>query len=334
MNIINEKEANEQAQNDKMIQTCCNGCIFCKPQEDDNTNLDDYCIAGRLSKFKEVGAEILNIRLESDDDEEVKNYKAVNERVCNLLRSSRWKAIMEHSGVVEEGDLLNQAKKEICLSCTIIIYIDETNLITDRDKIEEAVSSVIDTYKSIEVSDIQPKNVTIINPCILPTEFVNLFRKKIVEMYNDPEIPQEIRTPWNMEYIPYQDAEEIAKLETAGKENQLNPEQFRLSFIKRHIDLASKESNAGYYSFFFSGNSVPKNYLTDINNYINVDLNRLIALKGDDDISPGMLVQNLIHKQLSGNKGGYILDKIEQLTKDQECPEILKKISEVVKNFE
>tara|TARA_Y100001938_G_C8074820_1_gene425354 strand:- start:380 stop:1381 length:1002 start_codon:yes stop_codon:yes gene_type:complete len=333
MNIISENEANEQAQNDKIIQTCCNGCVFAKPQPDDNTNLDDYCSAGRLSKFKEVGASLLSIRLESEDNDggEALNYKAVNERACNLLRSVRWKAIMEHRGV---EDLLAQAKKEIELSCTLIIYIDETKAITDKDQIEKIVSSVIDTYRTIELSDIQPKNVSIINPCIMPTEFVNLFRKKIVEMYNDPDMPEEIRTPWNMEYIPYQDAEEIAKLETAGEEKSLPPEQFRLSFIKRHIDLSAKESKAGYWSFFFAGNSVPKNYLSDINNYINVDLNRLIALRGDDDISPGMLVQNLIHKQLSGNKGGYILDKIDQLTKDQECPEILKKISEVVKNFE
>jgi len=333
MNILNKEEAAKSAENLQIIQTCCNGCVFCRPQADENEDLDEYCVAKRLSKFKELGAEILSVRSDTENSDDLpRNYKVVNERACNLLRPLYWKGLMEHLGVDEE-DFLDRAKKEIQTSCTFIIYIDGVELVSEESEVDKIVSGVIDTFRSIEESEIQAANVTIINPCVLPTEFVNCFRQKIYHMYADSDIPNERRTPWNMEYIPYQDAKDIAKLESSGEKESLSDEEFKSAFIKRHIDLSAKSSNAQYYSFFFSGDKILRNYLSDINNYINEDLNRLIALRGDEDISSGMLVQNLSHKQLSGNKGGYILDKIEQLTKDQECPELLKKIQEVVKNF-
>jgi hypothetical protein len=336
MKIMKLEEAQKLAQDSKIIQTCCNGCVFSKPQSDENEDLDAYCSAGRLTKFKELGEEIISIRLDSDkDDEPPKNYKAVNGRACNLLRPNYWKGLMEHRGVKEE-DLLQTAKKEIETSCAFIVYIDGTEHVKDPIEIDKIVSKTIETFESIERGDIQASRVIIINPCISPTDFVNFFRAKIYAMYSNSDIPESRRTPWDMEYIPYQDAKDIEKLAAGKKEldETLSDEEFRQAFIKRHIDLAAKAMKAQYYSFFFSGDLVPSNYLSDINTYINEGGKRLIALKSDDvEISSGIFVQKLIHKQLAGNKGGFILDKIEQLTKDQECPELLKKTSEIVKNL-
>jgi len=99
----------------------------------------------------------------------------------------------------------------------------------------------------------------------------------------------------------------------------------------RCIDIAIRKLNANelnYYCVFDAGRKIPVNFISDINNSLNKDMNRFLALRGED--GNGDVGQILIHKRIGGNRDKSFLDKIEHTTRSQGCPNLLQKTSEIV----
>lgn len=99
----------------------------------------------------------------------------------------------------------------------------------------------------------------------------------------------------------------------------------------RCIDIAIRKTSAkdcNYYFVFDAGQAVPKNFISDINESLNVDLNRFLALKGKD--GNGDVGQVHMHKQIGGNRDKRFLDKIDSTTRSQGCPHLLQKTTEIV----
>ena len=99
----------------------------------------------------------------------------------------------------------------------------------------------------------------------------------------------------------------------------------------RCIDIALRKLNANelnYYCIFDAGRKVPVNFISDINDSLNKDMNRFLALRSED--GNGDVGQILMHKRIGGNRDKSFLDKIEHTTRSQGCPNLLQKTSEIV----
>ena len=99
----------------------------------------------------------------------------------------------------------------------------------------------------------------------------------------------------------------------------------------RCIDIALRKLDANelnYYCIFDAGRKVPVNFISDINDSLNKDMNRFLALRSED--GNGDVGQILMHKRIGGNRDKSFLDKIEHTTRSQGCPNLLQKTSEIV----
>ena len=248
MKILTEEQAILKTAEEKSIFTMCKGCIFSSSQTNDVEDLSEYCSTGKLTKLQENGAEILNIE---DGDNPEKNIKLVNRRVCNMLRGEDWKEARlseEH----KEEDLLEVAKNETNIKCAAILYMGEGS--TKHQ--ESRMYSLCCAMKSLEIEKIKPVEFSIINNSgVGPYEFLSYVRKKCKEM--------DIQTPWKMEYISGSHIKEMATEEER---------------ILACIDVAMKSIDAVYYCVFIESDTIPPNYLVDINNFINENLQRFLAI--------------------------------------------------------
>lgn len=102
----------------------------------------------------------------------------------------------------------------------------------------------------------------------------------------------------------------------------------------RCIDIAVRKTSAkdcNFYCVFNAGQDVPENFISDINNSLNLDLNRFLALRGKD--GNGDVGQVHMHKQIGGNRDKRFLDKIDNTTRSQGCPHLLQNTSEIVSSM-
>ena len=102
----------------------------------------------------------------------------------------------------------------------------------------------------------------------------------------------------------------------------------------RSIDIAIRKTSAkdcNYYFVFDAGKAVPKDFISDINKSINIDMNRFLALKSKD--GNGDVGQVHMHKQIGGNRDKRFLDKIETTTRSQGCSHLLQDISKIVSSM-
>ena len=121
-----------------------------------------------------------------------------------------------------------------------------------------------------------------------------------------------------MEYISQEDTKDMEK-----KERYL-----------KCVDIASKNVKSMYYSFFKEGDTVPPNYLSDIDHAINDELQKFLVLLPKDKRT-GLFVQRLIYTQFGGNKGHLdFLSKIKEESKEQKCQNMIQPLSKIVNNLE
>jgi hypothetical protein len=314
MKIIKEKDAIIKTAKDKNLFTMCDGCIFGSSHPNDNENISDYCSIGRLEKFQKNGAEILNVEFESDPGN---NSKLINGRVCNMLRGVQWKESRKKEGLKDE-ELKARAIEESYINCSAIFYVgkgeggsDATypDLISYNWK-KEAFDSVCESIKKLDSEKVRPSHVFIINNSGVDAfEFLTEIRRRFDRM--------NIGLKWTMEHIA---DKEIRQIESE--------EQQALACV----DIACKNVKSVYYCVFLLGGKIPSGYLDKIDNEINENLSRFLILKPEEGVN-GLFVQHRAHKQFIGNKGGKnIIEKIEYLSSEQQCQEIIQPLKKAMES--
>lgn len=323
MKILNEQDAVEDAQDKKSFQTICKNCVFANVLSNDNENQDDYChIPGRMGSFEEKGAEILNVH---DPDHEGKNYKIINNRVCNMMRTDLWQEIQgvrnQEAYISKDRDrLVKIARDEIRAKCAFVIYMDNEE--GERSFIEdERMDSLAQTMKDIDSGIIAPGEIVVVNNCgIKPHNFIMRLRNRVKKL--------EIKCKWKMEYI-------------------LENDRTREEVLNDAIESVVKTSkNNHYIAIFFDGDRVPENYLSDIDSAINDSLLKFIALCPENKESlSGMFFQKLscsivggqsMEKETESEESDVKINFLENLIKlseQQECQELIKPLKSVVKNL-
>lgn len=313
MEIIPLEEAIDSTKDKKAMQTVCEGCPFNRPQPNNNENLNDYCSAGRLEKFKENGCEIISAEYDKKKD---RNSKIVKNRVCNMLRNDSWAKFKKNNGAKDE-ELVKIARKEIEIPCTYIVYCPESQEISKeknekekRKKIKEKVRQTAETIKSIDAGRIAPQQVIVINNAnIKPYEFITYLRREAEEL--------SITCKWSMEYV--------SKDSMKG----LSDEQSYFACLY----LSIKKIKSIYFSVFFSGDVVPENYLYDIDKLINDDMKRVLIITPEDKNSGGSFMQRLVYKQYMGQniKNEDFLEAIKKEIEGQECQHMIYNLKDIVK---
>ena len=300
MKILTEREAILKTAEEKTIFTMCNGCIFSSLQENDNEDLSDYCSIDRLKKLQDNGAEILNV---CDTEDTEKNTKLVNGRVCNMLRGKDWAEARIGDGHKKE-ELEMVAQKETEIKCAAILYMGE---VPEKEQ-ESRMYSLCCAMKSLEIADIRPFEFSVINNSdVGPYEFLSYIRRKCEEM--------DIKTPWKMEYIS---DSQIKSMPTEDEK------------ILACVDVAVKNIDSVYYCVFIEDCQIPENYLENINEFINKDMQRFLAIVPEKGVN-GLCIQHQAHKQLVGNRGGRtIVEKLELLSSEQKCAQIIHPLEKIM----
>ena len=292
-------------------------CSNLKTTENDKQDLSDYCVTGKLESFKDNGCEILSV----DSVQKNKNYKAVFGRICNMFRPESWSDAKKERGITLEKDLIKEARKECNVVCSFVIYCgkDDSGFSSLDDSPEKRkwakkrIRSIADTMKSCEQGKILPYHIIVVNhtESISAYDFLNWLRIECSEI--------ELKSKWNMEYI------------TGGSDVNKSEKE---DVIGQCLDIVIKNSRSHYFSLFFEGDSVPENYLSDIDSYINDESKRFLILTPKDEKTGGLFMQKIAYSQFGGNKKGVsVLEKITQEAEEQECKEMIQPLSSVVKSL-
>ena len=83
------------------------------------------------------------------------------------------------------------------------------------------------------------------------------------------------------------------------------------------IDEALTSCNGDFYCVFHAGSEIAEDYLSRINDFLNKDMMRFVAIKPDKSDN-GMFIQRKLHDALRGNKDGPILNKICWIANDRQ----------------
>ena len=292
--VYTEDEWEEYAKSSKIIFSSCKECIF--------FTSPDKCSCGRLEKFEETGAKIVDVG-EGDS-----LHKVINGRICNMYRINDWLKAMKISQK-PDSFIESVARKETRIQTSLIIICEdnkETRKILDkkelRSKSKEKISQIVKTMKSATSSEISPKEIVLLNKSwIKPYDFINYLRIQCED--------NNIKCKWRLENFNDQEDEDES------------------------VENVFKTIESGYCCLFFNGETVPENYFRNINKLLNYDLEAFLYLKPKEGMS-GMFINSILFKQFFGNKSSYSLEEffeqIEKVTKEQKCPQLIRSLDEVL----
>ena len=305
---ISKEDAVKTTEEGKTMQTACWDCVFAKRQKNSNENLDDFCSAKRLYPLSKNGAEIIDVSAEQKGEK----FKIVNKRICNMFRTNIWKEYVAKDGIIEEKDLLSQARKEINLICTCILYVSdfdkkETGELS-RKEIKERVNKVAKDMNTLCSGRVSPAHITVINnTSIKPYDFLNYLRIETNNFDN-------INCPWNMEYI-----------NSGSIEITDSSELYR-----RCLDIVTKNDKSHYFSIFFEGNKISQEYLSKIDEALNDKTERFLVLLPEKEEDGGLFIQKIAYKQFLGNREGSFVEKIKEEAEKQECQNMIQPLNKII----
>ena len=313
METVNKENLIKEAEEKKQMQTICGDCVFGETKEQDNENLSDYCKADRLESLSKNGATIVNVETEQKN----KNYKAVINRICNMFRNEEWKRIFTVERDVKEGGLVDLAREECKIRCNLIIYVcdkDNDNQSKEesefRKKSKERIRSIAKSMKIAEDAELPPQHITIVNNTkISPYNFINWLRIECEQL--------DIKVKWNMEYI--------TNASTVKIKDEFDAQGQCIDIVAK-----SKLSKCHYICVFFEGEEIPKNYLSSIDSLINDKSERILAVVPESKGVGGLFIQKMAYSQFEGYKGGDFMEKITKIAKEQECQDLIKKMSDIL----
>jgi hypothetical protein len=320
MKTVTMKEISDLAK-EKTIQTMCDGCVFAEyeevtgptsslPTQAEGRLSQTGCKLQRFDKFAENGAEILKV----EDEKQESDFVVIQGRICNMLRGIEWKAEALRK---DKDDLYALARKEVLIQCTFLIYLGPGQSIEDA----------YETAQKIQKQEVPPTHIIIINNSgIMPASFLREWKRLQITSSEILEIP------WSMEYIvefQYQEWSDILDNATEEEKKQLQKDMFF-----RCLDVGVKKVETLYYALFNAGDSIPTNYLSDIDKVLNDDLIRILALDPKNDSHSGLFMHAKLHTQIGGNKERPCIDKVITQTENQECPNLVLPTKKIVKNFD
>lgn len=226
------------------------------------------------------------------EDNGQKQYYIIEGRVCNTCR---------HPDTLLKAKIparkwKKHVRQEVVPRIAMAVYVD-------YDGIEDAILSL----KSIYHQTIKPYEIILI--------------------YNvDGLTPPPAYAIWFTSYannIPW-------RIETimgvpAPLQDELVPADYA-----RSIDLTmnSKDIKSVYFSVCKAGYEFPPDYIEIIDQAINDDLIRFIALLPDED-GNGLFLQRGLHNFLQGSKGMYVVDKIKEIAQEENTKHMIKSFEEL-----
>jgi len=98
----------------------------------------------------------------------------------------------------------------------------------------------------------------------------------------------------------------------------------------RVVDIGAKKTTSEFFAIFRAGEVVPKDFISSLDKALHDDLERFLLLKPYDDKGNGMVIQNVIHKQIGGNRDKPLVEKLENVTRSQECQHLIKEVTSLV----
>tara|TARA_Y100001973_G_C5206132_1_gene341655 strand:- start:4289 stop:5233 length:945 start_codon:yes stop_codon:yes gene_type:complete len=313
MKVIDRQKFNQTGSEEKTMQTVCLGCPFQNEQASPDSDHKSFCSANRLSAIEQNGGEVYAIK----DSTEEKYYTAINKRICNMMRNQDWVEINTKNGY-KQNELVSLARKEVRVRCDFIIYCgpcpeikNETDDRIKRQKIKRKINEVAITMKSIDSGLVEPAHIYAINNSgIGPYDFINYLRIECESLG--------VKSKWNMEHISGSSVKEMSEEEACASS----------------FNAAIKSSASNYFCFFISGDVVPENYLSDIDNQINDKMQKILVLIPDNNKRSGTFIQRMCEKQISQSpEPGGFLEKIKKEAEKQKCQSLIKSLSSVVKNI-
>ena len=325
MKIESKEKYIEDAKKEGGVQTSCDNCAFFTPvvfSENEQIDLDECCSAGRLKKFKEKGSEIVWVKADAGEDNV---SPIIPKRICNMMRSYDWKYIKESK--IEEGETLKEiARKEATIRCNMFIFVEHDKDIAhvsgdgieekyfnepeSHEDLEEAerkvrkiykkkISSIARTIKSAVEAEVPPVNITIINTCIKPYDFINYLRIELESL--------SVSAKWNMEYTDLEDYDyEEAK--------------------QALLFACAKNMDTQYLCTFCEGDEIPKDYLSSVDRIINEDLEQVIFFYNEHDDVRGTVIQGTFYKRAMTFDKNIILE-------NEECQQLSKKIKKKIQQL-
>ena len=283
---------------EEVLTTSCKNCVFAEYIGDTQVS----CQLNRIDKFRSRNAVVMDAE---DDDKEF----FVIERFCNTYRDSDWKDILFYYKTDTTETPEERVKKEIEIRCGFFLTFSDENTLKE---LEESISSITDqivTPTYVTIVDISTKNTVLIDSTSQPmdtqaTHFVARLSQGL-------------------------DGKDIVYNYIRGTD-----EERRDLSAPELVDMAFKRTaRNGYYTVFKIGDKIPSHYLSAINHYINEELNQVILIKQDDNIN-GYFAQSSVHKLVYGSNGKYIVDKLEELTEEQNLPHLITNWSNVEELYE
>lgn len=274
-------------------QTVCRDCSFSVYEGDTQTG----CLLGNIEKLAENGAEIVE-----SYDETGREFNVINDRLCVFWRHPQWEEIPYVKKLGKEV----AAQEESSLRFSIMLYLDENSTI---QQVSKTVTSIIEQDKP--PVGLHFMNKSMIKPSDLVKEGAR-FTKTINKKFQDQGLSQYAfcaKRYWKVDQIK-------------------DPE----SDIYRCLDLCIQSIKPGlctHYALFNSGYEIPANFISSINDFVNVEMKRFLVIlpeSGED----GLVAQTHMHKSIGGNKQKMFTEKMVSVCEDQECSYLVKNLSEII----
>jgi hypothetical protein len=252
------------------------------------------CHMGRLEKFRKNGTVVL----EAQNDE--KEFYVV-ERFCSAFRDSEWKDILFYYSNDLSESPEDRVRREVEIRCGFFVGFDETCEISGLEK----------TVLSILNQELQPRYVTVANSSSM----------------DNMTILEVLRHHFNGTGVIYT-CSHIKVDELSTKDQKDIPEIWRA--IDSAFDSTAKN---GYYASTKSGNEFAEDYLSSINHYINEEMKQVILIKSED-YNQGYFMQCSLHKLLYGSNGRFVVDKVAELSEEQDLYHMIVDLNTVKEIYE
>jgi len=252
------------------------------------------CSMGRLEKYRRNGTTVL----EAHNDE--KEFFVV-ERFCSAFRDSEWKDVLFYYSNDLSEKPEDRVRKEIKIRSGFFIGFDDTCDIPSLEK----------TIVSIAEQELQPLYVTVANS----SKTNNLLILSVLRSY-------------------FEDDGEVVYTCSHVKVDELSTrKQTEIPEIWRAIDHAFKTTaKNGYYTAIKAGKTFSKDYLASINHYINEEMKQIILIDSED--GEEYFMQCSLHKLMYGSNGKFVVDKVVELSEEQDLYHMVVDIKTVKEIYE
>jgi hypothetical protein len=183
-----------------------------------------------------------------------------------------------------EKHTIERGSEESFLLARKEVEIKPTAIIIDN---EGNIDEIIKTVASLMSGEIKPSKLFVVNNGGVKTrEISNMIKEFGVE--------------W--------------RVETIFEEN---------ASCNRCMDIAAKKCKGSFLYFFLAGYTVPQDFFSSIDEKLHKKMERFVLKKPlGNDIS-GMVILREIYSLLRGNLSSSIVEKIEELAKEQSCQHLI-----------